>query len=122
MQFSKYHQPKNRRGGRKPSEATLAKRRAEEEARQKEIRAAEEQAFAEFMNAKEGDFDGFRFVKVFHEHFNKDNAIYSDYADDSAAVETPFGNFNAGEDGIKAYFFSEQPTKRVLFNRSTYFI
>ena len=122
MQFSKWHQPKNRRGGRKPSEATIAKRKAEEEARQASIRAAEEQAFAEFMNAKEGYWSGFDFAGIFHEHFKKTDAIYVCEADDAATAKTPFGDFSTSADGVTAYFFSEKPTKRVEFNRSVYFI
>ena len=123
MLFSKYKQPKkaNRRGGRKPSPATLAKRQAAQEENERE-QNAEAVAFEEFMTAEHGDFDGFAFVNLFHEHFDKRNAIYTTESDDEANAITPFGTFHAGADGVTAYFFSEQPKKVVYFNRSVYFI
>lgn len=131
MLYSRYHQPKraNRRGGRKPSPATLAKRQAallaqEEKEREENEREqnAEAVAFEKFMTAENGDFDGFAFVNLFHEHFDKRNAIYTTESDDEANAITPFGTFHAGADGVTAYFFSEQPKKVVYFNRSVYFI
>lgn len=124
MLFSKYKQPKkaNRRGGRKPSPATLAKRQAALRAQYEREQNAEAVAFEKFMTAENGDFDGFAFVNLFHEHFDKRNAIYTTESDDEANVITPFGTFHAGADGVTAYFFSEQPKKVVCFNRSVYFI
>lgn len=124
MLFSRYHQPKraNRRGGRKPSPATLAKRQAALRAQYEREQNAEAVAFEKFMTAENGDFDGFAFVNLFHEHFDKRNAIYTTESDDEANVITPFGTFHAGADGVTAYFFSEQPKKVVYFNRSVYFI
>lgn len=117
MLFSRYYQPKNRRGGRKPSPATIEKRQAEARAeRERQLKA-----FNEFKNAESGDFNGFAFVDIFHEEIKKADAIYIGEADDSASVETPFGTFHAGADGITAYFFSKQPKKTVSFNRSIYF-
>lgn len=124
MLFSKYKQPKkaNRRGGRKPSPATLAKRQAALRAQYEREQKAEAVAFEKFMTAEHGDFDGFAFVNLFHEHFDKRNAIYTTESDDEANAITPFGTFHAGADGVTAYFFSEQPKKVVYFNRSVYFI
>lgn len=124
MLFSRYHQPKkaNRRGGRKPSPATLAKREAALRAQYEREQNAEAVAFEKFMTAEHGDFDGFAFVNLFHEHFDKRNAIYTTESDDEANAITPFGTFHAGADGVTAYFFSEQPKKVVYFNRSVYFI
>ena len=123
MLFSKYNQPKkaNRRGGRKPSPATLAKRQAAQKENERE-QNAEAVAFEKFITAEHGDFDGFAFVNLFHEHFDKRNAIYTTESDDEANAITPFGTFHAGADGVTAYFFSEQPKKVVYFNRSVYFI
>lgn len=123
MLFSRYKQPKkaNRRGGRKPSPATLAKRQAAQKENERE-QNAEAVAFEKFMTAEHGDFDGFAFVNLFHEHFDKRNAIYTTESDDEANAITPFGTFHAGADGVTAYFFSEQPKKVVYFNRSVYFI
>lgn len=124
MLYSRYHQPKraNRRGGRKPSPATLAKRQAALRAQYEREQNAEAVAFEKFMTAEHGDFDGFAFVNLFHEHFDKRNAIYTTESDDEANAITPFGTFHAGADGVTAYFFSEQPKKVVYFNRSVYFI
>lgn len=124
MLFSKYNQPKkaNRRGGRKPSPATLAKRQAALRAQYEREQNAEAVAFEKFTAAESGDFDGFAFVNLFHEHFDKRNAIYTTESDDEANAITPFGTFHAGADGVTAYFFSEQPKKVVYFNRSVYFI
>ena len=124
MLFSRYKQPKkaNRRGGRKPSPATLAKRQAALRAQYEREQNAEAVAFEKFMTAESGDFDGFAFVNLFHEHFDKRNAIYTTESDDEANAITPFGIFHAGADGLTAYFFSEQPRKVVYFNRSVYFI
>lgn len=124
MLFSRYKQPKkaNRRGGRKPSPATLAKREAALRAQYEREQNAEAVAFEKFMTAEHGDFDGFAFVNLFHEHFDKRNAIYTTESDDEANAITPFGTFHAGADGVTAYFFSEQPKKVVYFNRSVYFI
>lgn len=124
MLYSRYHQPKraNRRGGRKPSPATLAKRQAALRAQYEREQNAEAIAFEKFMTAEHGDFDGFAFVNLFHEHFDKRNAIYTTESDDEANAITPFGTFHAGADGVTAYFFSEQPKKVVYFNRSVYFI
>lgn len=124
MLFSRYHQPKraNRRGGRKPSPATLAKRQAALRAQYEREQNAEAIAFEKFMTAESGDFDGFAFVNLFHEHFDKRNAIYTTESDDEANAITPFGTFHAGADGVTAYFFSEQPKKVVYFNRSVYFM
>lgn len=117
MLFSRYYQPKNRRGGRKPSPATIEKRQAEARAeRERQINA-----FNEFMNAESGFFDGFDFVDIFHEKIKKADAIYTGETDDRADIITPFGTFHAGADGITAYFFSKQPKKTVSFNRSIYF-
>ena len=117
MLFSKYYQPNNRCGGRKPSAATIEKRQAEARAeleRQQEV-------FNDFMNAESGDFDGFKFAYVFHDEIRKTDAIYIGDADDCANVVTPFGTFDAGVAGRTAYFFSKQPKKTVFFNRSIYF-
>lgn len=124
MLFSRYNQPKkaNRRGGRKPSPATLAKRQAALRAQYEREQNAEAVAFEKFMTAENGDFDGFAFVNLFHEHFDKRNAIYTTDSDDEANAITPFGIFHAGADGVTAYFFSEQPKKVVYFNRSVYFM
>lgn len=126
MLFSRYNQPKkaNRRGGRKPSPATLAKRQAALPAQEENEREqnAEAIAFEKFMQAESGNFDGFAFVNLFHEHFDKRNAIYTTESDDEANAITPFGTFHAGADGVTAYFFSEQPKKVVYFNKSVYFI
>ena len=124
MLFSKYKQPKraNRRGGRKPSPATLAKRQAALRAQYEREQNAEAVAFEKFIAAEHGDFDGFAFVNLFHEHFDKRNAIYTTESDDEANAITPFGTFHAGADGVTAYFFSEQPKKVVYFNRSVYFM
>lgn len=124
MLFSRYNQPKkaNRRGGRKPSPATLAKRQAALRAQYEREQNAEAIAFEKFMTAENGDFDGFAFVKLFHEHFDKRNAIYTTESDDEANAITPFGTFHAGADGVAVYFFSEQPKKVVYFNKSVYFI
>lgn len=124
MLFSKYNQPKkaNRRGGRKPSPATIAKRQAALRAQYEREQNAEAIAFEKFMTAESGDFDGFAIVNLFHEHFDKRNAIYTTESDDEANAITPFGTFHTGADGVTVYFFSEQPKKVVTFNRSVYFI
>lgn len=120
MLFSKFHQPKpsRRRGGRKPSAATIAKR----EQKAREERQREQIAFDNFLNADSGIFDGFDFVNLFHQKHNKSEAIYIGYSNDSADVVTDFGTFHAGADDVAAYFYSKNPTKMVRFNRSVYFI
>ncbi len=65
MQFSKHYQPKNRRGGRKPSAATIAKREAEA----LERKDKEQAAFEKFKAAKEGYFNGFEMANIFHQHY-----------------------------------------------------
>lgn len=117
MRFSKYYQPKTKKGGRKPSSATIAKREAEtKKAYKKELKA-----FEAFENAAEGAFDGFEFINVFHQKVDKYAAILTAVANDEADVLTPFGKFHTGSDGITCYFFSEKPTKTVRFNRSIYY-
>lgn len=120
MLFSKFHQPKpsRRRGGRKPSAATIAKR----EQKAREERQREQIAFDNFLNADSGIFDGFDFVNLFHQKYNKSEAVYIGYSNDSADVVTDFGTFHAGADDVAAYFYSKNPTKIVMFNRSVYFI
>ena len=124
MLFSRYNQPKkaNRRGGRKPSPATLAKRETALRAQYEREQNAEAIAFEKFMHSEGGIFDGFAFANLFHEHFDKCNAIYTTESNDTAEAITPFGTFHTGADGVAVYFFSEQPTKQVNFNRSVYFI
>ncbi len=122
MEFSKYYQPNNRCGGRKPSAATIAKRKAEYQQQREKEKQMENEAFEKFKNAEEGYFNGFEMAGIFHRHYDKSKAVYSGEADDCATVETPFGTFHTGADGVIAYFFSEHPTKRVDFNRSVYFI
>lgn len=78
--------------------------------------------FEEFLSAKEGTFNGFRLDPEFHENYSKENAIYTARADDCADVHTPFGTFHAAEDGMICYFLNDHPTKKVLFNRSAYFL
>lgn len=115
-QFSRTNPPKpqNRRGGRKPSAATIAKGQAAEMDRQ-------QKAFDVFENSASGNFCGFDFVDVFHKHYDKQNAIFAAESDDRANVATPWGVVHVGADGVMCYFFSEQPTKTVTFNRSIYF-
>lgn len=122
MRFSKYYQPNNRCGGRKPSAATLAKREAEYQQQKEREKAAEKTAFEKFNSEGKGCFNGFEMAGIFHHHYDKSKAIYVGVSDDCADVETPFGTFHTGADGVWAYFFSEHPTKRVDFNRSVYFI
>lgn len=121
MQFSKYHQPKHRNGGRKPSKEKQHELALQYQAEMEKRREKSAKAFEAFLNATEGIFDGFEFVEEFHKHFNKLDAIFITEANDSAIILTPFGEFKAVEDGQIAYFFSEKPTKEVLFNRSIYF-
>lgn len=121
MQFSKFHQPKHRNGGRKPSKEKQHELALQYQAEMERKREKSAKAFEAFLNATEGDFNGFEFAQKFHEHFNKLDAIFTAEANDSAIILTPFGEFKADEDGQTAYFFSEKPTKRVLFNRSIYF-
>lgn len=122
MRFSKYYQPNNRCGGRKPSAATIAKREAEYQQQREKEKQMENEAFENFKNAEEGRFNGFEMSEIFHHHYDKSKAIYIGESDDCSDVETPFGKFHTGADGVMAYFFNEHPTKRVDFNRSVYFI
>lgn len=117
MLFSKYYQPNNRHGGRKPSPATIEKRQAEARAELER----QQKVFNDFMNAESGDFDGFAFAHIFHNKIRKTDALYIGEADDCANVATPFGAFDAGVAGRTAYFFSKQPKKAVFFNGSIYF-
>lgn len=122
MRFSKVYQPNNRKGGRKPSQATIAKRNAEIEAERDRQQLAEAIAFEKFCKAQSGYFNGFEFVNLFHKHFDKCNAIYTIKSNETADAITPFGTFHTGADGVAVYFFSEQPKKWVSFNRSVYAI
>lgn len=82
----------------------------------------EERAFNDFMAADSGVFDGFAFVDLFHHVFKKTDAIYTAVADDCADVVGPNGKtYHTGADGVTVYFMTENPTKRVDFNRSVYF-
>ena len=78
--------------------------------------------FKEFLNAKEGVFNGFKLDPEFHASYSKENVIYIARADDNAEVSTPFGVYEAHEDGVRCYFLNDHPTKRVMFNRSVYFL
>lgn len=122
MKFSKFNQLNNKKGGRKPSQATIAKRNAEIEAERDRQHLAEAIAFEKFCKAKSGNFNGFEFPELFHRHFDKRNAIYTTESNDTADAITPFGTFHTGADGVAVYFFSEQPKKKVSFNRSVYYI
>lgn len=117
MRFSRYNQPKNRCGARKPSQATIEKRQHELRIE----REREQKVFNDFLNAESGRFNGFAFANVFHEQIKKNDAIYSCIANDSAEAVTPFGTFPTSADGVMAYFFSKTPQKIVEFNRSIYF-
>lgn len=121
MKFSRYNQPKrhNRRNECRQELAGMVILTQKEYEREQNAEAI---AFEKFMNSEGGIFDGFAFVNLFHEHFDKRNAIYTTESDDEANAITPFGTFHAGADGVTAYFFSEQPKKVVYFNRSVYFI
>ena len=114
MKFSKFYQPKNRKGGRKPSLAAIEKKQSAE--RERQIKA-----FNDFKNAESGNFNGFDFVNIFHEQIKKSDAIYTGESDESAEVATPFGTYHAGADNVTAYFFNRQPQKIVRFNSSVYF-
>lgn len=121
MKFSRYNQPKrhNRRNECRQELAGMVILTQKEYEREQN---AEAKAFEKFMNSEGGIFDGFAFVNLFHEHFDKRNAIYTTESNDTANAITPFGTFHTGADGVAVYFFSEQPTKQVNFNRSVYFI
>lgn len=103
--------------GRKKSEKTLLKEK-EELARK---RAREEERYEAFSKAPEGNFDGYDFVNVFHEKIDKNNAILAAWADDTAKVVAFGKTYRVDEDGKRCFFFSKNPTKRVIFNSSTYF-
>lgn len=122
MKFSKFNQPNNRKGGRKPSQATIAKRNAEIEEERDRQQLAEAVAFEKFCKAENGYFNGFEFSELFHRHYNKAYALYTGKSNDIAEVSTPFGAFHVGNDNITVYFFSKEPKKWVSFNRSVYAI
>lgn len=104
--------------GRKKSAKTIER---EEQARnlavQKQLKA-----FENFENATSGSFNGFDFVELFHQKWNKINAVHVCVADDTATAITPFGTFKVAEDGMTCYFMTTLPTKKVVFNRSVYFV
>lgn len=118
MKFRK-NDRKTRQIARRGGAATAAKWAAIHRAREREARRpAEEEAYAEFIAADSGTFDGFRMVDVFHEHHNKADAVIVDEADDCATCR----GVHVGADGITCYFFAqpEQVKKIVTFNRSAY--
>lgn len=78
--------------------------------------------FKEFLNAKGGTFNGFKLDPEFHASYSKENAIYTTRSDDIAEVHTPFGVYDVNADGIWCYFLNDHPTKKVVFNKSVYFI
>lgn len=90
--------------------------------RMEESKKRELEAFEKFETANGGYFNGFEFANLFHQCYNKKNAIFTHSSNDQGDVVTPFGKFATGADDITAYFFSEQPRKTVSFNRSIYFI
>lgn len=122
MRFSKFYQPNNRKGGRKPSLNIIIKRNAEIEAERDRHQLAEAMAFEKFCKSENGFFNGFEFPELFHKHYNKCYALYTGQADDVGDVITPFGMFHTGADGVAVYFFSKEPKKWVSFNRSIYAI
>ncbi len=104
--------------GRPKSQKTKDKERAEA----LKLQNLKKEKFEKFEKAKSGVFNGFEFVELFHEKYDKDNAIYKTTANDAANAITPFGKFHTGADGVTCYFFSKKPKKRVEFNRSIYFL
>lgn len=74
--------------------------------------------FEEFMKAKEGNFNGFEFVDVFHEKIKKSDAILIDESDDCADCQ----GVHVGSDGVTCYFYTtpDKVSKKVFFNRSVY--
>lgn len=120
--FSRTYQPNNRCGGRKPSAETIAKRQAEEERKLTE----KKKAFENFLKSEKGFFNGFEFCELFHNNFDKANALECIYADDGADAVTSTGAvYHVGEDGLRCYIMTEESrlgnaTKFVSFNRSIY--
>lgn len=108
--------------GRKPSEKTIASLREKEKAARKQLLDLEQKNFDKFLKAKNGAFDGFEFPELFHQKYDKTKAVYVAQSDDCAEVKTPFGKFHIGADDVTCYFLSKKPTKKVMFNRSVYFI
>lgn len=108
--------------GRKPSEKTKAALREKEIAARKQLIDLEQKNFDKFLKAQKGAFNGFEFPELFHQKYDKTNAVYVAQSDDCAEVETPFGKFHTGADDVTCYFLSKNPTKKVMFNRSVYFI
>lgn len=78
----------------------------------------EGKAFLKFINAKEGRFNGFEFVNLFHHYFDKYEADFHSVSDDSADCE----GVHIGSDDVDVYFFCQpsETKKVVLFNRSAY--
>lgn len=76
-QFSKSYQPKpwRRRGGRPPSPATIAKRIAEEEKKEKEWKEKHDKELSRFLSGECGSFSGSYFSTEFHKTHNKRDAI-----------------------------------------------
>lgn len=92
----------------------------EKEQSAKEREEFEKKNFEEFENAKEGIFDGFKFVDIFHktEKYSKYNSIKTGHSDEKAECE----GVNVGCDYVDVYFFCEPVNvkKQVRFNRSVY--
>lgn len=86
-----------------------------------EKRIKESDYIESFIDADSGIFDGFKMVEVFHRIYRKENAIAVTYSDDSAIAYLNGKKYECGSDGIKVYFMSESPKKRVDFNNSCYF-
>lgn len=108
-------------GRKKSPEKLEAERQARlvAETREREKERAE---FEAFEIAEGGVFNGFLFAKLFHEKYKKEDAIGIFYANDTAEISTPYGNFRTGGDGKKTYLMSKNPKKKVEFNRSVYLI
>lgn len=114
MKFNKHNAKYyGRRGGKASAVARTLKNGTSKQAANNE-----QQAFAEFLAAKRGYFNGFDFVNLFHRKYSKNNAILTTYTDDSGNA----AGVHVGIDGAEVYFFCkpEQATKIVLFNRSVY--
>lgn len=80
--------------------------------------ASEKQAFEQFEKAKSGIFNGFDFVKIFHQKYRKEDALHVAESDDRADAL----GVHVGADGVKVYFFCEpeKAKKQVRFNFSVY--
>ncbi len=110
-----------RREMRQPTEeekAQMARLQEEEALKKAKRRELEREEFERFQTAESGEFNGFKFVEVFHENIDKKDALLTSFSDQFAMCE----GIKVGRPEVHVYFFTkpECAKKIVRFNRSIY--